>query len=203
MSCSFEREPDRDSAEQDIVGLRTQREKRRGGCAAALLCTVLSTVLCARPHFVFRKTSALLHGQRREAGNAVQSRGDVRCSLSGGVRDPSASHYGNRGIRRRPLRIRCHDLRSRIAERHRGREGLRQAEDDSAVRRCDRHKLGSCRGNDHRSDTADAARCGGNVHGSRRKSSYNSLASNAGDVSGDSRIIADGGDGRTSRGPLD
>jgi hypothetical protein len=73
-----------------------------------------------------KQTAALLHGQRRIAGNAVQTRGDVRCSLSGRVCDSTASNYSSRGIRRGPLHIRSGDLRGRIAESNRGCEGLPQ-----------------------------------------------------------------------------
>ena len=73
-------------------------------------------------------TWQLLHSQRRRARDAVQIREDIRSSLSGGVRNPTASNYSYRGIRRGPLHIWRRDLRSRIAERHCGCERLPQAE---------------------------------------------------------------------------
>jgi len=73
-------------------------------------------------------TTALLHGQSCIARDAVQIRGDIRSSLSGRVREPTASNYSNRRIRRGPLHVRRRDLRSRIAEGHRGCEGLPQTE---------------------------------------------------------------------------
>jgi hypothetical protein len=162
----------------DITALGTTRlldATRRSGVATRFYQASSSEMFGAAPprqkeqtpFHAFDRPPALLHGQRGIAGNTFQTRRDVRCSLSGGERDPATSHYGNRRVRRGPLCVRRRDLSSRIAEGHCGCKGLRQAEQNSAVGGRDCHKLRSGRSDDHRSDTADAACCGSNVHGSR------------------------------------
>ena len=104
----FARGPDSETPRNKTVWVYALREKGEVVALRTLLCTVL----CTRSNLSFDRPPSLLHGQRGIAGNTFQTRRDVRCSLSGGERDPATSHYGNRRIRRGPLDVRRRDLRS-------------------------------------------------------------------------------------------